>query len=183
MSGQSIVTKGLIEQVSSGGGTGPAPTITYISPLPNTQPGATGGMPTVYADAANTPLVVEIDYAGTATLSLGMIAVRFLDGTYEVAYRDGFFSSRYAAASRIDGTTFTIQRVGGWPGGNFDTNRAIELLLDIVDSTGAHVSDDVFFLMPTQSGLVRPPAPVVTALGAADVIGDGLNRLIWQFRS
>ena len=182
MSGSSFATKGLVDG-GAPGGVGPAPIITFITPTPSTTPGDPGGMSSSFPAASDTPILVDVTPQTPATLSLVMISVRFLDGTIEVAYRGGFFTPLYAANSYLDGTTFHVRRTDGWPGGNGETAAAIEMFVDATDSTGAYGSADVFFLMPTENGIARPPVATPVAIQAVDVVAAGLARLIWQFRS
>jgi hypothetical protein len=159
------------------------PVITFVSPTPNVTPGDPGGMPSSFRDAAATPIVVNIALSGSTTLALALISVRFLDGTYEIAYRAGFFSSLYGADSYLDGTTFHLHRVGGWPGGALEIGAAIEVFVDTLDSSGATSSADVFFLMPVAGGIPNAPTPESVNTEAVDITSAALDRLIWQLRS
>lgn len=157
--------------------------ITPVSPLPSTPPGAVGGFSLLYALARGTPIQIDV---ADASLAATWVSVYFLDGTVELAYRSSNFVAGYLARSKavVTGTTtrFYIYRDEGWPGASRLGNLAVGIGVDTVDSGGARVSSTAYYQLP-DNGEGFPVVPAPIAPGAMDVIAGALGRLVWQLRS
>lgn len=159
------------------------PKIEVLSPTPNTTPGTDTGMPAAYYLAKVTPIVVEVIPPTTlANLQLLTVSVKFTNGTSELVYYQGGFTSSYQKSYTIVNSgalILTIQRVLGWPAADANP-KTIELLVDAVDVDGSLETLDTFIEMP---GTAQPVAPVIVAPQAVDITAAALSRVIWQFKS
>lgn len=163
-----------------------SPVITAFSPTPGAAPGSVGGMPSAFADATRTPIVLTVtDADGAGDLALLQISALFLDGSAEVIYRAGGFATGYVAGSARTGITngyqFSIGRGAGWPGGDRAGAPAIGIAVDVADAAGHLTTATFFYPMPAVSSLVT--AAAVVADGAIDLFGVTQQLIVTQLRA
>lgn len=185
------LSEGFTRAMSAAGGPGGGtdatpPTVTAVSPTPNTTPGAVGGMPSAYGDARQTPIVIRIeDVDGAADLALVQVTASFLDNSVEVVYRAGAFGPGYVTGSTqlptVNGVTLSIRRTAGWPAAALlSAPLAVTLLVDAVDGGGNAVSVTLVYHMPLAATFTAPAAP--TAPGAIDLLALSAELVVWQLR-
>lgn len=128
-----------------GGGTADStePTVSIVSPTPGLEAGDPGGMPSNYAAAKTTPIVLEVTDADPGNRLIIVVFMQDAGGDLdhpieEVVYRGGYFRGGYLAAgswqeSITDGVRLHCLRAEGWPGSDAPSWR---FEVDAVDQAG-----------------------------------------------
>jgi hypothetical protein len=171
-----------------GSSTGGTASIAFVTPDPNTTPGSGGGFSADYETAALTPIVVQVtDVLGAGAIAFVEITALIYGGASETVFR-GQFAGGYSEGSSqteiTDGTQYTITRSGGWPGGNAESNLAVGLIVDVINTSGEIVSSTAYYEMPTQ-GVIPTAAlqPIPQPQGLVDHVAQALDYVADQFRS
>lgn len=166
-----------------GGGAGPPPTITAVSPATDTAPGSVGGMPAAYGTARDAAINVLVETAGE--LALVQVTAAFLDGTLEVVYRAGVFAPGYAPGSTQIAASgsllLAIRRDAGWPAGPFAGAAAISLLVDAANDGGGAASALLRYQMPL-AHTTLPATSAASTPGAVDLFAEAYGLVVWQLR-
>jgi hypothetical protein len=181
---------GFLKGLGAGEGLQPvasALVIAAVSPTPSTAPGAAGGMPAIYADAAVTPIVISVTSTGGASaIAFAQVTALFLDGSAEAVYRTGGFVGDYVTGSSQAGLStglqLTLRRDGGWPGAAVGGNLAVGIRVDAVNTDGTVFSSVFYYQMPP-TVLGFSPEPEIVDTGARDFATLARSFLVWQFRS
>ncbi len=167
-----------------GGGAGgvntDAPTVTAVSPQPETGPGEVGGFPRGRHSAANTPIVIELEDADPG-LEYVCVNLRVYqdDETYgieQLVYRDGEFKNpfRVSSQSGTNDLTLSIKREDGWLG------KFLELTIDAIDGDGNRTSEQFIYELPDA---VPTETVVEVEEGDFDHVTEALARMADQFKS
>jgi hypothetical protein len=120
---------------SSGAPDVASPTITVISPTPGADPGDPGGFPAEYAEAKDTPIVLELQDAGGAIAYVAVFA-RFGGAAERVPiFRRGAFEPGYSLHSSIEEIDEETVRLhvradNGWH------STSIAFDVDVIDTGG-----------------------------------------------
>lgn len=116
-----------------------APTITIVSPTPNTPAGDPGGFSDDPSEAADTFIVLDVD--ATAGLAYACVVCRYPGSSIErVVYAAGDFRGEFAEhsfseASPGGGLRLHCKPSGGWP----DSGALYDITFD-VDAVGGDAS-------------------------------------------
>lgn len=169
----------------AGGLGGDASEIDFLTPTPDTAPGAPGGFSLAYAVAKNTPITLQILQA---PILFATVWATLPDGTVETVYDGANFVGRYIAGSTQvaspgdPGIVMSIARTGGWPGAS-TSGRTFSLTVKSINATDASILSSVaYYDMPPQSaGTILPVE--VPVIGAVDMTAEAISKLVWQFRS